>query len=129
MSGRWNTLRREATDPAQSQPRREAVWAADSKALNYQGPTSCHHVLQMPDMELQDLILVLLGFSLSLVRFLFASFLFLLFRMRMFTLCNCILHVCSLFLSLFFTFFGQYWGFNSVLSACNAGNLLLQACL
>lgn len=57
--------------------------------------SACHHVILRRVMELQELMSALLDFSLALVRFLLAIFLFLPFRMAMFGGHYCLADVCN----------------------------------
>jgi hypothetical protein len=54
------------------QPKREATWAENNKAVGVGFPSPLEltqqcHVPRVPDMELQDLVFALLGFSLAVV--------------------------------------------------------------
>jgi hypothetical protein len=76
------------------------MWVANSKAkgAGLSKPWSSHHetTAQMLDMELQELMFVLLDFSLALLRSFLAILLFLPYGMGMFTLCQHIVEVCNL---------------------------------
>jgi predicted membrane metal-binding protein len=72
-----------------SQPWRDVKWAA--QVLGSSHPY--YPVPQMSDMELQGLMLSLLGFGLALVSPFFIIFLFLPFWDANFILCHCILEV------------------------------------
>jgi hypothetical protein len=58
-------LPKKAAGREQSKPKREAIWAANSKDI---GPSE-YEALQMSDIDLEDLLFVLLDFSFVLVQY------------------------------------------------------------
>jgi hypothetical protein len=75
---------------------REVIWHVITQGLG-----NSHHVTpcmaHIPDLELEDLILALVGFSLGLASFLFFISFSLPFIMGMFAQNHCILEVCNFF--------------------------------
>jgi hypothetical protein len=83
------------------QSRREALWATAGKAIRagLSKPVGANfmktHSL-VTSLELQDLMISLLGFDLALVSSYMVTLLFFTFGMGMFTLCHCTLEICDL---------------------------------
>lgn len=73
---------------------------AELEGQDYSSPMEVrqfYHALQIPDMELQNLMIVLIDFSFALLRLFLAKPLFVHLRMEIFTLCHYMLKAFNLF--------------------------------
>lgn len=88
-------LLRKAAGSGQSQPKREACWAA-AKQDHSVSPFGAHISPWVLDVKLQDLVFAQLGFSLAFVPLLHFMSLFLPVGMGVFTPCHWMWDICNL---------------------------------